>query len=174
MQLIATEDGAVKIIETNVRASRSFPFSSKTVGCDLIEVATKDMLGEEADIKLEGKLAENGGDISLDGPPMPQTYVGVKAPMFSFKRLQGADPVLGVEMASTGEVACYGEDQHEAFWKAIEATVSHHDTHTIRHTCTHTCKLQTTTQKEGFNMHTHTTSHTHTHIYIHIHIYIYI
>ena len=54
---------------------------------------------------------------------MPQSYVGVKAPMFSFKRLQGADPVLGVEMASTGEVACYGEDKYEAFAKAMEGNL---------------------------------------------------
>uniref|UniRef100_A0A7S3PMP3 Carbamoyl phosphate synthase arginine-specific large chain n=1 Tax=Aplanochytrium stocchinoi TaxID=215587 RepID=A0A7S3PMP3_9STRA len=116
MQLIA-KDGEVKIIETNVRASRSFPFSSKTVGGDFIEAATSIMVGDG----VPAWVAEK--DLGLDGKgAYPETYVGVKAPMFSFKRLLGADPTLGVEMASTGEVACYGKNFHESFLKAMLAT----------------------------------------------------
>ena len=118
MQLIA-KDGEVKIIETNLRASRSFPFSSKTIGHDLIELATKAMLSE-------GGAPVDGVEALVDLDAYAQGgeagYVGVKAPMFSFKRLLGADPTLGVEMASTGEVACYGKDKHEAFLKAMLST----------------------------------------------------
>jgi carbamoyl-phosphate synthase (ammonia) len=121
MQLIATPDGDVKIIEANVRASRSFPFSSKTVGADFIEAATSIMSGDG----VPSWLTKDGRDLSLEGTDaVPKTYVGVKAPMFSFKRLVGADPTLGVEMASTGEVACYGDNKNEAFLKAMLATVS--------------------------------------------------
>ena len=119
MQLIA-KDGQVQIIETNLRASRTFPFSSKTCGADFIGMATRAMVGAE-------QLAlPEGVDIALEGandrPLHPNNYVGVKVPMFSFKRLLGADPTLGVEMASTGEVACYGADKEEAFLKALMAT----------------------------------------------------
>ena len=99
------KDNLVKVIECNLRASRSFPFVSKTFQTNFIELATKVMAGLPAvpkDIKL----------LDLD-------YVGVKAPMFSFGRLQGADPTLGVEMVSTGEVACFGQDVHEAFLLAM-------------------------------------------------------
>merc|ERR1711988_1209073 len=86
MQLIA-KDGKIKIIETNVRASRSFPFSSKTVGVDFIEAATSVMIDDKPPAGLKEK------DVGLEGKgSYPQTYVGVKAPMFSFKRLAGADP----------------------------------------------------------------------------------
>lgn len=116
MQLIAKDD-QVMIIETNLRASRSFPFSSKTVGGDFIEAATSIMTGSGEPEWLKKK------DFSLNGKgSYPETYVGVKSPMFSFKRLLGADPTLGVEMASTGEVACYGEDFHEAFVKSMLST----------------------------------------------------
>ena len=103
----------VMCIECNLRASRSFPFISKTMGVDFIEAATKLMVNESVD------------DMPL--PPVgtrnrPSNYVGVKAPMFSFGRLGGSDPVLGVEMASTGEVACFGSDAHEAFLKAVCST----------------------------------------------------
>eukprot|EP00924_Labyrinthula_sp_SR-Ha-C_P009346 maker-scaffold_2-snap-gene-21.56-mRNA-1 protein AED:0.01 eAED:0.01 QI:0/0/0/1/1/1/4/0/1535 len=117
MQLIAKDD-EVKIIETNVRASRSFPFSSKTVGLDFIQVATQIMCASENDKNL----------LDLDEIQKqkfwPDNYVGVKAPMFSFKRLLGADPTLGVEMASTGEVACYGKTFEEAFLKAMLSTTA--------------------------------------------------
>lgn len=86
---------------------------SKTVGTDFIDVATKVML----DLPLEEESLPH-----LQSSPRPTTFVGVKTPMFSFRRLGGADPVLGVEMASTGEVACFGATRHEAFLKSLLAT----------------------------------------------------
>ena len=107
IQFIA-KDNEIKVIECNVRASRSFPFVSKVMGVDLIEMATKAIMG----VSL------------LEYPPtdIPKEYVGVKVPQFSFARLSGADPVLGVEMASTGEVACFGRDKYEAYIKALMST----------------------------------------------------
>ena len=107
IQFIA-KDNEIKVIECNVRASRSFPFVSKVMGVDLIEMATKAIMG----VPLKAY------------PPtdIPQDYVGVKVPQFSFSRLSGADPVLGVEMASTGEVACFGRDKYEAYIKALIST----------------------------------------------------
>jgi len=103
----------VMCIETNVRASRSFPFVSKTMGVDYIEAATRAILGESTDdMNLPG----------LDNADGPENFVGVKAPMFSFTRLRGSDPVLGVEMASTGEVACFGATKEEAFLKSLMST----------------------------------------------------
>lgn len=96
----------VLVIEANLRASRSFPFVSKVLGVNFIELATKIMLGQKKQpIKVK----------------RPKFY-GVKVPHFSFTRLRRADPVLRVEMASTGEVACFGDDIHEAYLKAILAT----------------------------------------------------
>ena len=95
----------VKVIEANLRASRSFPFVSKIHKVNFIELATKAILG----------IAVNGSA----RPTRDLDYVGVKAPHFSFTRLQGADPTLGVEMASTGEVGCLGADFEEAFLKAL-------------------------------------------------------
>jgi len=105
MQFIA-KSNEIKVIECNLRASRSFPFVSKVTKYNFIDKATKAMLG----IEEKGKY----NTLDLD-------YVGVKAPQFSFSRLHGADPVLGVEMASTGEVACLGEDINEAFLKSLLA-----------------------------------------------------
>ncbi|KAF9253716.1 hypothetical protein DTO006G1_8783 [Penicillium roqueforti] len=107
IQFIA-KDNDIKVIECNVRASRSFPFVSKVMGVDLIEMATKAMMG----IPFQ------------EYPPVsiPKDYVGVKVPQFSFSRLSGADPVLGVEMASTGEVASFGRDKYEAYLKALLST----------------------------------------------------
>ena len=103
----------VMCIETNVRASRSFPFVSKTMGVDFIEAATRAIVGQPtAHMDLP----------TLDTTDRPRGFVGVKAPMFSFTRLRGADPVLGVEMASTGEVACFGANMEEAFLKALLST----------------------------------------------------
>jgi len=103
----------VMCIECNVRASRSFPFVSKTMGVDFIEAATKAIVGADTtDMNLP----------TLDTTGRPSNYVGVKAPMFSFARLRGSDPVLGVEMASTGEVACFGKNKEEAFLKALLST----------------------------------------------------
>ncbi|KAJ3372469.1 hypothetical protein GGF31_001910 [Allomyces arbusculus] len=105
IQFIA-KNNEIKVIECNVRASRSFPFCSKVMGIDLIELAVKAML-----------------DLPTEVPALPEPeYVAVKAPQFSFSRLSGADPVLGVEMASTGEVACFGKDKYEAYLKALLAT----------------------------------------------------
>ncbi len=103
IQFIAKEN-QIKVIECNLRASRSFPFVSKVTKYNFIDLATKAMLG----IDIKGKY----NTLNLD-------YVGVKAPQFSFSRLHGADPVLSVEMASTGEVACLGNDLNEAFLKSL-------------------------------------------------------
>ena len=103
IQFIA-KDNQLRVIECNLRASRSFPFVSKVTKYNFIDLATKAMLG----IDIKGKY----NTIDLD-------YVGVKAPQFSFSRLHGADPVLSVEMASTGEVACLGNDVNEAFLKSL-------------------------------------------------------
>ncbi|KAF5319192.1 hypothetical protein D9619_008745 [Psilocybe cf. subviscida] len=107
IQFIA-KNNEIKVIECNLRAARSFPFVSKVTGCDAIEMATKVML----DIPVEAYP-----DLGL-----PANYVGVKVPQFSFSRLSGADPILGVEMASTGEVACFGQDKYEAYLKALIST----------------------------------------------------
>lgn len=101
------KDNKVKVIECNLRASRSFPFISKTLKKNFIEVATRVIVGKKVEV-----IPDN--IYSLD-------YVGVKAPEFSFTRLEGADPTTGVEMASTGEVACLGDDFDEAFLKALVA-----------------------------------------------------
>lgn len=99
------KDNEIKVIECNLRASRSMPFVSKVLKSNLIELATKVMLGLPVE-KLEKSVFE------LD-------YVGVKAPQFSFSRLAKADPVLGVDMSSTGEVGCIGEGFYEAILKAM-------------------------------------------------------
>ena len=106
IQFIA-KDNSIRVIECNLRASRSFPFVSKVTGHNLINIATDIMLG-----KLKKAHYE-----TLD-----LNYVGVKAPQFSYQRLKGANPVAHVEMSSTGEVACLGEDLYEAFYKAWQAT----------------------------------------------------
>jgi hypothetical protein len=110
IQFIA-RDNELKVIECNVRASRSFPFVSKVSGHNFIEIATRAMLGHD----------ENRTYQTLE-----YDYVGVKSPQFSYNRLKGADPVAGVEMASTGEVACFGDNLQEAFltsWLATEQTI---------------------------------------------------
>uniref|UniRef100_A0A671UB25 Carbamoyl-phosphate synthetase 2, aspartate transcarbamylase, and dihydroorotase n=1 Tax=Sparus aurata TaxID=8175 RepID=A0A671UB25_SPAAU len=106
LQLIAKDD-QLKVIECNVRVSRSFPFISKTLGVDLVAVATQAIMGEE--MEPVGLMRGKG-------------IVGVKVPQFSFSRLAGADVVLGVEMTSTGEVACFGENRYEAYLKAMLST----------------------------------------------------
>jgi carbamoyl-phosphate synthase large subunit len=102
------KEGEVYVIECNLRASRSMPFVSKTRGINLIELATSAMLGK----KFE--------ELKTCGLP-PTPHVGVKVPQFSFMRLSGADPVLGVEMLSTGEVACLGTNFADAFSKALQS-----------------------------------------------------
>ncbi|KAI3648996.1 hypothetical protein MP228_006850 [Amoeboaphelidium protococcarum] len=108
IQFIA-KDNQIKVIECNVRASRSFPFVSKVLGVDMIELATKIMLGLPYDDVFKSRR---------DG----RNFVCVKVPQFSFGRLSGSDPVLGVEMSSTGEVACFGRDKYEAYLKALLST----------------------------------------------------
>ena len=95
----------IKVIECNLRASRSFPFVSKVLKINFIDLATRVMLGEKVD-----KPSKTLFDLD---------YVGIKASQFSFSRLQGADPVLGVDMASTGEVGCIGDDTNEALLKSM-------------------------------------------------------
>ncbi len=95
----------IKVIECNLRASRSFPFVSKVLKINFIDLATRVMLGEHVE-----KPSKTLFDLD---------YVGIKASQFSFSRLQGADPVLGVDMASTGEVGCIGDDTNEALLKSM-------------------------------------------------------
>ena len=95
----------IKVIECNLRASRSFPFVSKVLKINFIDIATRVMLGLDVE-----KPHKNAFDLD---------YVGIKASQFSFSRLQGADPVLGVDMASTGEAGCIGNDSAEALIKAM-------------------------------------------------------
>jgi len=105
MQFLA-RDNQVYVIEANLRASRTFPFISKVIGVNFMTLF------------VDALFEENIPAI----PILPPNFVAVKAPQFSFSRLTGADPVLGVEMASTGEVACFGDDIEEAYLKAIIAT----------------------------------------------------
>ncbi len=105
MQFLA-KDNEVYVIEVNLRASRTFPFISKVTGVNFIEVFVDALFRNDIP--------------SIDIPPL--RFTAVKAPQFSFSRLTGADPILRVEMASTGEVACFGEDLEEAYLKAILAT----------------------------------------------------
>jgi carbamoyl-phosphate synthase large subunit len=104
IQFIAKQN-EVKVIECNLRASRSFPFVSKILNRNFIDVATR-VIMDQSISPVEHALFE-------------MNYVGVKAPQFSFTRLEGADPTLGVEMASTGEVGCLGNNFDEAFLKAL-------------------------------------------------------
>jgi carbamoyl-phosphate synthase large subunit/carbamoyl-phosphate synthase small subunit len=99
------KDGELSVIECNLRSSRSFPFVSKALNVDFIETATKIFLGQKMgpDPRCDRKL----------------DHVSCKSPQFSYARLPGTDPILGVEMASTGEVACYGKDRYEAYMLAI-------------------------------------------------------
>jgi len=98
-------DNRIMVIECNLRASRSFPFASKVFKVNFIDLATRVMMGAPVE--------------KVDSSAFDLDYVGVKAPQFSFARLIGADPVLSVEMSSTGEVGCIGEDFEDAFLKAL-------------------------------------------------------
>lgn len=105
------QDGELKVIECNLRASRSFPFVSKTLGTNFIEVATRALTGYDVPEPVD-LMAEK------------RDYVAVKVPQFSWTRLAGADPYLGVEMASTGEMACFGKDLVDAYWAAMQSTMN--------------------------------------------------
>jgi len=101
------KDNEVKVIECNLRASRSLPFISKTYNANFVELATRVMLG----VPVRSATIQ----------PMDIDYVACKVPMFSFGRLKNSDPRLGVEMSSTGEVACFGVNAYEAFLKGMVA-----------------------------------------------------
>lgn len=116
MQIIKAEDPngglpQLKVIECNLRASRSFPFVSKVLGLNFIDVATKALIGI---------------DVPEPTDPMAikRDYLATKVPQFSWTRLAGADPFLGVEMASTGEIACFGKDLVEAYWASLQSTMN--------------------------------------------------
>lgn len=106
MQFIA-KDNTIRVIECNVRSSRSFPFASKVTNHNFIAIAAEVLVGKYQHAQYE--------TLELD-------YVGVKTPQFSYNRLKGANPVAHVEMASTGEVACLGENVLEAFYNSWQAT----------------------------------------------------
>ena len=116
IQFMARENDIV-VIECNLRASRSFPFVSKVLKLNLIDLATKIMLG----VPVE-KPSKNLFDLD---------YVGIKASQFSFNRLQKADPVLGVDMSSTGEVGCLGDDTNQALLKSMLSVGHRIPKHTV-------------------------------------------
>ena len=116
MQIIKADstDGsppALKVIECNLRASRSFPFVSKVLGTNFIDIATKALVDKDvpAPVDLMAKKRD---------------YLATKVPQFSWTRLAGADPFLGVEMSSTGEIACFGKDLIEAYWTSLQSTMN--------------------------------------------------
>ncbi|KAJ5635080.1 Carbamoyl-phosphate synthase arginine-specific large chain [Penicillium longicatenatum] len=115
MQIIkADQEGAesqLKVIECNLRASRSFPFVSKVLGTNFIDVATKALVGRDVPEPV---------DLMKEKRP----YLATKVPQFSWTRLAGADPFLGVEMSSTGEIACFGTDLVEAYWTSLQSTMN--------------------------------------------------
>lgn len=116
MQIIKAEDPEgglplLKVIECNLRASRSFPFVSKVLGTNFIDVATKALVGEDV-------------PEPTDLMAVKRDYVATKVPQFSWTRLAGADPFLGVEMASTGEMACFGKDVVEAYWTSLQSAMN--------------------------------------------------
>ena len=113
MQIINDGKGPLKVIECNIRASRSFPFVSKVLGVNFIEIAVKAFLG--------GEYVPEPVDLMMG---KTYNYVATKVPQFSFTRLVGADPFLGVEMASTGEVASFGKTLLESYWTAIQSTMN--------------------------------------------------
>ena len=116
MQIIKPDspDGgepALKVIECNLRASRSFPFVSKVLGTNFIDVATKALAGHDV-------------PEPVDLMAQKREYTATKVSQFSWGRLPGADPFLGVEMASTGEIAAFGKDLVEAYWTALQSTMN--------------------------------------------------
>jgi len=129
IQFIA-KNNQIKVIECNLRAARSFPFVSKVINVDLIEMATKAIVPLSLFFLLSSLHFTHPPfprifkmDLPIQPyPPVHVDYVAVKVPQFSFSRLSGADPIMGVEMASTGEVACFGKDKYEAYLKALLAT----------------------------------------------------
>ncbi|KAJ5112416.1 Carbamoyl-phosphate synthase arginine-specific large chain [Penicillium argentinense] len=115
MQIIKADqedaEPQLKVIECNLRASRSFPFVSKVLGTNFIDVATKALVGRDVPEPVD--LMKEKRD-----------YLATKVPQFSWTRLAGADPFLGVEMSSTGEIACFGKDLVEAYWSSLQSTMN--------------------------------------------------
>jgi len=115
MQIIKADregaEPALKVIECNLRASRSFPFVSKVLGTNFIDAATR-------------ALAQTDVPAPRDLMAQKRDYVATKVPQFSWTRLAGADPYLGVEMSSTGEIACFGKDVIEAYWASLQSTMN--------------------------------------------------
>nr|POF19970.1 carbamoyl-phosphate synthase arginine-specific large chain [Quercus suber] len=116
MQIISAKnpDGGedqLKVIECNLRASRSFPFVSKVLGTNFIDIATRALLDKDV-------------PEPVDLMAVARDYVAVKVPQFAWTRLAGADPYLGVEMSSTGEMACFGTNLVEAYWTAMQSTMN--------------------------------------------------
>ena len=131
MQIIKANDPAtgaaeplLKVIECNLRASRSFPFVSKVLGTNFIDVATRALVGREVQPPVDLMTPPSTSGPSLAPPSAARNYVGVKVPQFSWTRLAGADPYLGVEMSSTGEMACFGRDLTEAYWSAAQSMMN--------------------------------------------------
>lgn len=110
-EAVEGQEPNLKVIECNLRASRSFPFVSKVLGTNFIDVATKALVGREVPEPVDLMAVE-------------RDYVATKVPQFSWTRLAGADPFLGVEMASTGEMACFGKDLVEAYWASMQSTMN--------------------------------------------------
>lgn len=116
MQIIKAEapdcgEPALKVIECNLRASRSFPFVSKVLGTNFIDVATKALVDKDV-------------PAPTDLMAVKRDYLATKVPQFAWTRLAGADPFLGVEMSSTGEMACFGKDLIEAYWTSLQSTMN--------------------------------------------------
>lgn len=116
MQIIKADnpsggEPALKVIECNLRASRSFPFVSKVLGTNFIEVATKALIGRDV-------------PEPQDLMSVKRDYLATKVPQFSWTRLAGADPFLGVEMSSTGELACFGKNLVDAYWTSVQSTMN--------------------------------------------------
>lgn len=105
------EESTLKVIECNLRASRSFPFVSKVLGTNFIDVATRALMDKDVPEPMD-LMTEK------------RDYLAVKVPQFAWTRLAGADPYLGVEMSSTGEMACFGKDLVEAYWTAMQSTMN--------------------------------------------------
>jgi carbamoyl-phosphate synthase large subunit len=104
-------EAALKVIECNLRASRSFPFVSKVLGTNFIDVATKALVGRDV-------------PEPVDLMAQKRDYLATKVPQFSWTRLAGADPFLGVEMSSTGEIACFGKNLIEAYWTSLQSPMN--------------------------------------------------
>lgn len=124
MQFMAKYDN-IYVIECNLRSSRSMPFASKVFDVNFIRVATNYIMMKDKYDSVEEEIYENGEGLQITkcfGRYWEPKWVGVKVPQFSFNRLDNADTKLGVEMRSTGEVACFGENKYDAYLKALMAS----------------------------------------------------